>query len=123
ARQWQTPRRPSSSRATPPFPRRTPRLSERHNSSRTSSPSGRRSSATPTSRSPEHDDLSRSVVPTEAKRSGGTSFQQLAASRREKAPPLRLATLGFGRDDEILRYFLTGPGRSRPTPVRCPNEA
>src|SRR5262245_44941863 len=34
-----------------------------------------------------------------AKRSGGTLSQRLAANRREKVPPLRLASLGFGRDD------------------------
>src|SRR5204863_2904959 len=42
-----------------------------------------------------------SVVPTGGPkaRSGGTSFQQLAANRGKKVPPLRLASLGFGRDD------------------------
>jgi hypothetical protein len=42
-----------------------------------------------------------SVVPTEAPkaRSGGTLFRRSGANRRKKVPPLRLASLGFGRDD------------------------
>src|SRR6185437_3537026 len=40
-------------------------------------------------------------VPTKAPkaRSGGTLFQLSAVNRLEKVPPLRLASLGFGRDD------------------------
>src|SRR4051812_45081351 len=42
------------------------------------------------------------VVPTEAPkaRSGGTFYQRSAANRRKQVPPLRLASLGFGRDDK-----------------------
>src|SRR5436190_4186481 len=41
------------------------------------------------------------VVPTGAPkaRSGGTSSQQRVANRRDEVPPLRRASLGFGRDD------------------------
>ena len=41
------------------------------------------------------------VVQTEAPkaRSGGTFSHQSAANRRKKVPPLRLASLGSGRDD------------------------
>src|SRR6185437_12671742 len=40
-----------------------------------------------------------SVVPTEAKRSGETSFRQSAVNRRKQVPPLRLASLGSSWDD------------------------
>jgi len=39
----------------------------------------------------------------------GEAYPRLAANRLEKVPPLRLAALGFGQDDEMIRTRISPP--------------